>query len=184
MANLLIILLNLGGGGAERLHLNLAHDWIAKGYIVHIALLNVTGELIPLLSKEVKIINLDAKKLRNSFITLYKLLQHYDYDAVITALWPLTSISIISWLMTGRRGRLYVSEYNQLSISCIREQKVPSIIFRTITSFTHRFTSGVIAASKGIRDCYRGRSLVRGEITSYSLAVGAPESAIKNLSNL
>ena len=152
LPNILIVLPNLGGGGAERLHLNLAHDWAAKGYNVQIALLNVTGELLPLVSKEIKIIDLDSKRLRCAFIKLYKLFKDHNYDVVITALWPLTSISIITWLTAGRKGRLYVSEHNQLSISCIREQKIPSIIFRAIISFTHRFASGVIAVSKGVRD--------------------------------
>ena len=44
MNKILIILPSLNGGGAERLHVNLAKNWQAKGFKVDFALMRRRGE--------------------------------------------------------------------------------------------------------------------------------------------
>jgi len=53
--NISIILPNLGGGGAEKLYINLAKYWTSLRYSVEFVLLNRSGELLGLVPKNIKI---------------------------------------------------------------------------------------------------------------------------------
>jgi len=55
---ILIILPDLRGGGAERLHVNLANNWISKGHKVEFILMKREGALLDLLSQEVMVVEL------------------------------------------------------------------------------------------------------------------------------
>jgi len=50
-----IILPDLCGGGAERLHINLATYWNNNGHIVEFFLMKNQGELLTLVDKNIKI---------------------------------------------------------------------------------------------------------------------------------
>ena len=66
----MIILPNLCGGGAERLHVNLANDWVIRGFDVEFALLRKEGELIQLLDPTISVIGLNVDRIRNAVIPL------------------------------------------------------------------------------------------------------------------
>lgn len=147
-----IILPDLHIGGAERLHVYLANDWVKKGFAVELLLMQKKGELLPLLSPEVRVVALGASRIRMVVKPLAVHLKRSRPDVIIAAMWPLTSATVLSWFLSGKRGRLYLSDHNQLSISCCEGLKVSAIFLKALIRFTYPFASGIIAVSRGVKE--------------------------------
>jgi len=62
--NLIISLFipSFGGGGAERVVVNLANEFVRRGYHIHIVVLDENGPLLKEVSEKCQIINLSTKK--------------------------------------------------------------------------------------------------------------------------
>lgn len=147
-----IILPDLSGGGAERLYVYLANEWAQQGYLVSFVLMQKKGDLIPLVSPEINIINLKVYRIRNVILPLSKQIKILCPDIIITAMWPLTSITVVAWLLAGKKPRLYLTEHVQLSISCVEEIKVPLYIAKLFIRLTYPLATGVITVSEGVKD--------------------------------
>lgn len=156
---IIIILPNLSGGGAERLHVNLANDWLNRGFEVHLILINKKGELIELLSNKIKIIDLAVTRLRKSIIPLAFHIKKINPDIVLAAMWPLTSIAVISWILTGFKGKLFLSEHENLSASYLSQYRVSPFYLKNLIRISYPIATGVIAVSNGVKNdlCYLGK---------------------------
>lgn len=172
-----IVLPNLCGGGAERLHVNLANDWVVKGYEVEFILLRKEGELIPLLAPEIKVIGLNVYRFRNAILPLAGYLRKSSPQVVLVAMWPLTSAGVLAWLLSGRKGKLFLSEHENLSASYIAQGRVKLRYLKYVIRFSYFFADGVIAVSQGVKNdlCQIGNlkdSLVR--VIHNPAAIGIP----------
>jgi glycosyltransferase involved in cell wall biosynthesis len=115
MAHVAFVLPDLAGGGAERVTLSLIREFLAQGHSVDLVLLRKTGELLDLVPREARIIDLNAPRMRNALYPLWRYLRRERLDAVHVAMWPLTSIAIFAHLISGSRARLVVSEHTILT---------------------------------------------------------------------
>ena len=91
---ILVILPNLAGGGAERIHIYLANEWAKYGHEVTLCLLEEDGVLKKLVDDSVKIKNLKCSRIRDSFFALMKIFSNEKPDIIVPAMWPVTTISI------------------------------------------------------------------------------------------
>jgi len=156
MKKISIILTGLGGGGAERLHINLAKDWISRGFKVDFVIMNLNfgrnNELVSLIPPQINIINFKVKRIYQIVIPLRKYLKKNKPAVTIAAMWPLTAYSIIGWLLSGRVGKLFLSDHIQLSIDGKHINKISKIYMSLSILFTYSFANGIIAVSKGVKD--------------------------------
>ena len=67
---IVFILPDLRAGGAEKVCINLATNWIARGHSITFILMNKEGEYLKNISKEIKIISLKKKKIKTSFFSI------------------------------------------------------------------------------------------------------------------
>jgi glycosyltransferase involved in cell wall biosynthesis len=149
--SILIILPNLLGGGAERLHVNLANDWVLRGFDVKFVLMRKEGVLLPLLSPEIEVFSLNVERIRDLILPLSFFLRKLRPDVVMAAMWPLTSAVVISWLFSGRVGKLFLSDHENLTASYIAQHRVSLNYLRYLIHFTYPLASGIIAVSNGVK---------------------------------
>ena len=109
-----VILPNLKNGGAERSHIYIANEWIKLGYQVVFVLMEKKGNLISLISKEIQIINLKQNRLRNIIFPLTKLFNQNKFDIIVAPMWPITIISVISWYLSLKKGKLFLVDHNPI----------------------------------------------------------------------
>ncbi len=148
---IVIVLPNLCGGGAERLHVNLANDWVAQGYDIEFVLLREKGDLIPLLAPEITLTGLNVDRIRDAILPLAAYLRKSNTQVVLGAMWPLTSVVVMSWLLSGRIGKLFLSEHENLSLSYLGQGRVKPGYLKNLIRFTYPLGSGVIAVSGGVK---------------------------------
>lgn len=166
----LILLPNLQGGGAERLHVHLAHHWNSQGLKVIFALMSRRGDLLDLLPEGVDIVDLGADRIREVVLPFARYLRNTRPDVIVAAMWPLTSAAVLAWRIAGKPGRLYLSDHIRLSDSCVEELEISPYLVSAALRITYPLASGLIAVSQGVKKdmCKLG---------------GLPESRVKVIYN-
>jgi len=150
-----IILPSLLGGGAERLHILLAKEWLTQGHEVDFILLSNSGSegaLNPLVPKECKVIVLGKKRIRQSLIPLSRIFSKENYDISITAMWPLTLIPIIAKFMSSSKTKIIISDHTHLTTSRVHELRVPLILLKATIGMLYRLADAIVCVSNGVRD--------------------------------
>ena len=151
-SSICIILPDLRGGGAERLHVNLAHEWVRRGFTVEFVLMNRVGELLEIIHPDVCVSELKVKRSRFLLLPLRTYLKERRPDVVIAAMWPITVVTVLAWVLSGRHGRVFVSDHSHMSISAVQELKVPVVFLGASMRLIYPLATGIIVVSKGVRD--------------------------------
>ena len=110
-----ILLPNLGGGGAERVALAVATGLAEHGHKVDLILVQAVGELLPLVPKGVRIVDLKAHRLIAALPALSRYLRRDQPDALHAHMWPLTIIGIMAHKLARSGARLVLSDHTTLS---------------------------------------------------------------------
>jgi len=143
---------NLKGGGAERVAINLANRFIQRGYKIDIILMSATGEFLSELNQDVRIIDLQVRRLRGSFLPLVRYLRNNRPEALLANMWPLTSIALWARAMAQVSTRVVVAEHttwsgDPLANSVFGRMKVSSTMHLTFPN-----ADGILAVSHGAAD--------------------------------
>jgi glycosyltransferase involved in cell wall biosynthesis len=67
-------------------------------------------------------------------------------------MWPLTSVAVIAWLLSGRKGKLFLIEHANLSHSIIKSKIENEIYLKFCIRITYPFANKVIGVSKGVTE--------------------------------
>jgi glycosyltransferase involved in cell wall biosynthesis/SAM-dependent methyltransferase len=151
-AKLLIILPNLCGGGAERLHVNLANAWTKQGFDIKFILLHKEGDLISLLDPSISVVGLNVSRIRDAVLPLAAHLRKSQPQVVLVAMWPLTSAAVLAWVLSGRNGKLFLSDHEHLTSSYIGRGRAKPRYLKNLIRFSYPFASGVVAVSRGVKE--------------------------------
>lgn len=168
--DILQILPNLVGGGAERVAINLANYWESLGYDVGFALMALEGVLIDSVSLNIQIDDLGCDRIREVPFRLAAYLRSRPPKIILVHMWPLTSASVLGWNLAGKPGKLFVCEHIGLTDHAGRDLSTPMPVVRATLRLSHTQANGVVAVSAGV-----AKDLAR--------LAGMPERRVKVIHN-
>ncbi|MEY4388032.1 MAG: hypothetical protein RLY20_3315 [Verrucomicrobiota bacterium] len=143
----------LGGRGANRVMLNLANGFAAKGIATDLVLASAKGEFMDRVAPAVRIVDLQSPRVLKSLPRLSRYLRREKPAVMLTAMDYVNALSIVTRSIGGGVAtRLFVSCHNSLLSSTrnspwLRDRLLPSFV-----RMTYRYADGVIAVSSGVAD--------------------------------
>ena len=120
MSSLAIFLPCLYGGGVERVLVNLMRGFVEQGLVeqglkIDLVLAFVEGPYLSLVPPEVRIVDLECKRLRASLPALVRYLKENKPAVLLTAMEDTNLIALWSRVLAGVSTRVVVSVHNTLS---------------------------------------------------------------------
>ncbi|MGZ2411028.1 glycosyltransferase involved in cell wall biosynthesis [Sphingomonas sp. F9_3S_D5_B_2] len=109
------LLPDLSGGGAERVTLTIIEDFLQRGHTVDLLLMRARGDLLPLVPRQVRIVEFGVERIRHLVWPLAKYIEHERPNALQISMWPLTVAGIVSRALSRTRSTLVVSDHSTLS---------------------------------------------------------------------
>lgn len=149
-ASISIVLPSLQGGGAERVAVNLANDWLSRGYEVEIVLMELRGELLSALAPGICIHHLGVSRFRHAPQKLFAYFRDRKPEVTLVHMWPLTSVAVLAWVFAGLPGQLFLSEHTFLTNHVRQDLSTPLALVKACLRLTYRHASGVICVSQGV----------------------------------
>ncbi|MDB4147072.1 glycosyltransferase [Amylibacter sp.] len=146
-----ILLPDLRGGGAERVNLDLAHEFKRQGHSVSFVLMQSTGEYLPEAQAHFTVHELGIARARQIPFALARYLRSHRPNALLVAMWPLTVIAPIMRL-TGYRGRIVISEHCVLSAQYAGWGWVHRAALRGSMAAAYRLAHARLGVSRGVAD--------------------------------
>jgi glycosyltransferase involved in cell wall biosynthesis len=156
---ILIIMPNLGLGGAERVHINIANEWIKNGHQVCFALLKKEGKLLKTLSENIEIKDLSASRIFYSIPKIYKYLKEYEPTHIVATMWPLTIVSSWAWAINGFKGKFFPvehCEFNKAHLKSIGSNK----LFFAMSAIFLNVSSKIIFVSQGVMKSFEKKTFL------------------------
>ena len=105
------VLPSLAAGGAERVQVELAHAFLARGHRISFVLRQRRGDLLDALDPAISVHSLDVARVRGLPVPLVRTLRALRPDAVLAAMWPLTGMTAALCRLVQPRPRIVVSEH-------------------------------------------------------------------------
>jgi glycosyltransferase involved in cell wall biosynthesis len=140
---------NLGGGGAERVCLDLAHEFNAKGYMVDIVLLSAEGGLLEEARASFNVVDLAGVRFRDAPALIAKYINTSKPNAVIVSMWPLTAMAVIGKFIAKHNPKLLLVEHTQVSMHYKGKGFLHKFLLTASIKFLYRFSDAVAAVSLG-----------------------------------
>lgn len=154
-----ILLPDLGAGGAERVSIDLARQFVLAGYEVEFVLMRAEGQFLYEAKRQFSVVDLGVDRVRGVPRALARHLQKNRPDVLIASMWPLTSMAVLGRVLSGQVCKLLLVEHCVLSSQYSGKGLLHSIFMRASMSCTYPFADGIAAVSKGAAEDLR-RQLV------------------------
>ena len=141
---------DLGGGGAERVMLQLAQGFIEMGHPVDLVLARTEGPLLPEVHPDARIVDFKTKSPAVMFMKLIKYLR-MEKPVVLLSPFEVTSvIAIVAKKITRASTKIIVRISTNLSKN--KRTRWKKIIERLVVSTMYLSADGIIAVSRGVAE--------------------------------
>ncbi len=165
-----IVLPNLNSGGVERVRLLLAKEFKELGYEVDFVLRQAKGELLDEVPAGMRIVDLNARRVRQFPMKFANYLREVRPNIVLAALWPLSALSSITARLVLPDAKVIVSEHNVLSVN-YSIGFTERWLLRLTGRMSHSLADAVIVVSEDIK---RDLSQLTGLSESDIVVIGNP----------
>lgn len=140
----------LGGGGIERVILNLAGSLSKQGLKVDLVLGNAGGPHMWLVPPEVRIVDLKAPRLFMSLPSLVSYLQREKPVSLLSAGHYCNEVAILAKGLSGVSTRVVVSEHNHLSQVTQHTAQLKERLSPFSARHLYPWADGIVAVSQGV----------------------------------
>lgn len=149
MSKIAIFLPNLSGGGVERIIVNLIRAFVQQGLKVDLVLVREEGPYLSLVPPEVRIINLQSKRLLSSLPGLVRYLKENKPSTLLSAMEDINIVALWSRQLAGVSTRLVVSVHNTVSQESENSSELKRKIAPFLTRWFYPWTDAIVAVSHG-----------------------------------
>ncbi len=145
-----LFLPSLRGGGAERVMVNLANEFVQRGLSVDLVLANAEGPYLSAVSKGVNVIDLSSPRVLMCLPGLVRYLRGALPDVLISTMAHSNIIAVLATLLAGKKNRVFVRESNTVSVGFSQMPSSRRFIWRSLMHFFYKKATAVIAPSQGV----------------------------------
>jgi glycosyltransferase involved in cell wall biosynthesis len=145
------LLPNLGLGGAERVVLDLARGFVARGARVDLVLMEQSGEFLAQVPEGVRVVSLDAPRLRSAVMPLRAYLKEARPQALVAAMWPLTTVAIMAAAGLKARPRTVVVDHAPL-LAQYAPSAFQTLLLKLSVLASYRFADRIVTVCNGLSD--------------------------------
>jgi glycosyltransferase involved in cell wall biosynthesis len=142
----------LGGGGAERVILNLTKGFVNRGFNVDLVLANTGSPHLWQVPPEVNIVDLKARKLSSSLPALVGYLRRVRPPALLSTLHYTNEIAIAAKHFARVDTRVVVREANQLSLDVGQSKAWKKRAIPWFVRYLYPLADGVVTVSRGVAE--------------------------------
>lgn len=149
--HLAIFLQDLNGGGAERMMLNLAHEWVDAGDRVDIVLVKTTGDYMHLIPPGARLVDLGEERTLSAIPRLRRYLKTEKPDALLSGLVHVNVAALLAGAVARTGTRIVISERNTPS----RDRATPGFAMKAgylLAPLLYPRADGITAVSAGVAD--------------------------------
>jgi glycosyltransferase involved in cell wall biosynthesis len=149
MRKVLFIINDLGGGGAERVFVNIANNFAANNITVEFLVGKKRGVYLDILNPSIPVIEAGGTSLLKYLTTFPRIFRKNDYTHIFTASHYASTAAIISKKITGIAGKIYLTHhYSYPAARQLKDLKGDAIL-KLIHFFITPHAYKIIAVSKG-----------------------------------
>src|SRR5690606_30065908 len=116
-----ILLPDLGGGGAERIALNLAQSMVENGNEVDLVVINPVGPLVTKVPPGVHMVSLGTGQASRSLFALIRYLRRVRPSLLISHLHAVNMLAVVARKLAAPSVRLAVTIHNNLHLDLASE---------------------------------------------------------------
>ena len=155
----------LWGGGAERVMLTLAEEFLERGIETDIVLTTTEGELADEVPSRARVIDLEASRILTSLPGLVRYLRRRQPPVLLSAMKTTNCIALWARALSGVSTRIIVSEHNALSASTSQSSWEDRTLL-SLMRFTYPSADRTVTVSEGVaEDLCRSVGLCREAVT-------------------
>jgi len=145
-----IYLPSLGGGGAERVTVLLANEFAARGLTVDLVVSSEEGPYREQISKEVRLINLQAGRVLASLPALIRYLKNKKPRAILSALNHANITVLLACMLARVTSRVVVAEHSTPSSAAVQHRALTAAVLRILMRLTYPKADQIVAVSGGV----------------------------------
>jgi glycosyltransferase involved in cell wall biosynthesis len=155
MKKVLFILDDLGGGGAERVFVNIANGFAANNISVAFLLGEKTGTYLNILNPAIPVMEVGGRSLLKYLIAFPRIFKKDKYTHIFTASHYISTAAIVSKKITRIPAKIYLTHHYSHPATRQLKHVKGDIILKLIHFFITPHADKIIAVSKGSLDWLR-----------------------------
>jgi glycosyltransferase involved in cell wall biosynthesis len=150
MTDLAVFLMDLDGGGAERVMLNLARGFADRGLKVDLVLVKAEGPYLSQLPDRVRVVKLESSRLLLSVAALAKYLKQERPKTLIAALEDTNIVAIWARKLAGVSTQIVVTVHNHLTRDAENATNLKRKLAPLLAKWFYPWADKIVAVSEGV----------------------------------
>ncbi|MFB2938669.1 glycosyltransferase [Aerosakkonemataceae cyanobacterium BLCC-F154] len=150
MVDLAIFLMDLGGGGAERVMINLAHGFAECKLNVDLVLVKPEGPYLSQISPQINLVHLKSSRLILSLPSLVRYLEENQPKVLLSALEDTNFVALWARKLANVSTKVVVTVHNHLSQEAENATSFKRRMTPTLVKWFYPLADRVIAVSEGV----------------------------------
>lgn len=144
-----LFLPTLHGGGAERVMLNLAQGLTERGFAVDLVVATVEGEFVNAVPKDVRLIDLKARRVRGCLSRFYLYLRKEKPYALLSAMGHANLAALLVRRFARSDTRIIVSVHASLSKTSSSNHPIQKHLGPFLCKFFYPWADAIVTVSEG-----------------------------------